>query len=83
MLKSGGQRCWTAMIYLSAVEEGGETHFPNCEFMVPPVEGMILIWNNLDRQGAPNEYSLHAARPVSRGVKYVVTKWFRERKWAP
>ncbi len=83
MLQSGGQRCWTAMIYLSSVGAGGETHFPQCQFMVPPVEGMILIWNNLDRDGAPNRYSLHAARPVESGTKYVVTKWFRERKWTP
>ncbi len=83
MLKSGGQRCWTAMIYLSSVDAGGETHFPHCEFMVPPCEGMILIWNNLDREGAPNPFSLHAAKPVERGTKYVVTKWFRERRWTP
>ena len=83
MMRSGGQRSWTAMIYLSPVEAGGETHFPRCEFMVPPREGMILIWNNMDRLGAPNPYSLHAARPVERGMKYVVTKWFRERKWTP
>ncbi|MDI1297304.1 MAG: 2OG-Fe(II) oxygenase [bacterium] len=83
MRKTGGQRCWTAMIYLSAVEAGGETHFPPCEFMVPPVEGLILIWNNLDRDGAPNPFSLHAAKPVESGTKYVVTKWFRERTWTP
>lgn len=82
MRASGGQRTWTAMIYLSPVEEGGETHFPSCEFMVPPVEGMILVWNNMGRDGAPNRYSLHAARPVVRGTKYVVTKWFREKPWA-
>lgn len=82
MLASGGQRCWTAMIYLSSVAAGGETHFPLCEFMVPPREGMILIWNNLDPDGAPNAQSLHAARPVESGSKYVVTKWFRERPWA-
>ena len=81
MRRTGGQRTWTAMIYLSPVEAGGETHFPNRGFMVPPVEGMILIWNNLNRDGAPNENSLHAARPVERGAKYVVTKWFRERPW--
>ena len=81
MMKTGGQRTWTAMIYLSPVGAGGETHFPHCEFMVPPVEGMILIWNNLDRDGSPNRFSLHAARPVESGVKYVVTKWFRERRW--
>ena len=42
MRGTGGQRTWTAMIYLSAVEAGGETHFPQCEFMVPPVEGCLL-----------------------------------------
>ncbi len=83
MLRTGGQRSWTAMIYLSTVEAGGETHFPRCEFMVPPREGMILLWNNLLPDGAPNSYSLHAARPVESGTKYVVTKWFRERVWAP
>ncbi len=83
MRKSGGQRCWTAMIYLNTVEEGGETHFLQSEFMVPPREGMILVWNNLDREGAPNRFSLHAARPVVAGTKYVVTKWFRERPWTP
>lgn len=83
MLRSGGQRCWTAMIYLSPVDAGGETHFPHCQFMVPPREGMLLMWNNLTRDGAPNENSLHAARPVESGTKYVVTKWFRERPWLP
>ena len=83
MLRTGGQRCWTAMIYLSDVEQGGETHFPMCEFMIPPKEGMILIWNNLTPDGAPNRASLHAARPVTAGTKYVVTKWFRERPWEP
>ena len=81
MMKTGGQRSWTAMIYLSSVAAGGETHFPHCEFMVPPVEGMILIWNNMKADGSPNPMSLHAARPVESGVKYVVTKWFRERRW--
>ncbi|AUW60355.1 2OG-Fe(II) oxygenase [Sphingobium sp. SCG-1] len=83
MLRSGGQRSWTAMIYLSDVAEGGETHFPMCEFMVPPKEGMILIWNNMDRNGAPEKASLHAAKPVISGTKYVVTKWYRERPWTP
>lgn len=71
------------MIYLNDVERGGETHFPYCEFKVPPKEGMVLIWNNLLSDGAPNDNSLHAALPVEAGMKYVVTKWFRERPWSP
>lgn len=81
MRAQGGQRCWTAMIYLNAVEEGGETHFPHLGFEVTPHEGMLLIWNNLDAEGAPTPYCMHAAKPVTAGTKYVLTKWFRERPW--
>ncbi|MBB6123317.1 prolyl hydroxylase family protein [Sphingobium subterraneum] len=83
MRAQGGQRCWTAMMYLSDVEEGGETQFAQCGFMIPPREGMILIWNNLRPDGSPNPDSLHAALPVVKGTKYVLTKWFRERPWTP
>jgi prolyl 4-hydroxylase len=43
---------------------------------------MLLIWNNALPDGAPNQNTLHAARPVIKGTKYVVTKWFRTRKWS-
>jgi len=81
MEPEGGQRCWTAMIYLSDVEAGGETWFPHASFSIPPVEGTILMWNNLLSTGAVNPDTLHAAKPVQSGVKYIVTKWFRERQW--
>lgn len=83
MRASGGQRVWTAMIYLNDVTEGGETNFPRLGFKVPPRKGMILMWNNMRRDGSPNPLSLHAALPVISGVKHVVTKWFRERPWMP
>lgn len=81
MRDSGGQRTWTAMLYLNDVEAGGETQFLHCGFMVPPRKGMALVWNNMKPDGAPNIFSLHAARPVLAGSKYVMTKWFRERPW--
>ena len=81
MKAQGGQRCWTAMLYLSDVPRGGETHFPYAGLLVPPREGTLLIWNNLSKDGAPNRDSLHAALPVREGTKYVLTKWFRERDW--
>lgn len=83
MRAQGGQRCWTAMVYLSDVEEGGETQFAHCGFMVPPREGTLLMWNNLHPDGAPNRDTLHAALPVVRGTKYVLTQWFREQPWLP
>jgi prolyl 4-hydroxylase len=81
MRDAGGQRCWTAMMYLNTVEEGGETQFPVGGFMVPPRAGTLLVWNNMQADGSPNGNTLHAACPVRRGTKYVLTKWYRERPW--
>jgi prolyl 4-hydroxylase len=77
----GGQRSWTAMIYLDEPAEGGETSFPNAGFLVQPRTGMLLAWNNMDADGKPNPRTLHESLPVKAGVKNVVTKWFRERFW--
>lgn len=81
--KSGGQRTWTAMMFLNAVEEGGQTLFPQVKVRIAPRKGNLLIWNNLDEAGAPNMKSLHQGMPVLAGVKYVITKWYRERPWTP
>lgn len=81
MRRSGGQRCWTAMAYLCDVEAGGETVFPRLDVLVPPRRGTLLIWNNMRADGAPNGETVHAARPVERGAKYVLTRWYRERPW--
>nr|WP_231634812.1 2OG-Fe(II) oxygenase [Novosphingobium sp. KN65.2] len=79
--RCGGQRSWTAMIYLNAVEEGGRTDFTHIGLSIPPEPGCLLLWNNALPDGTPNPLTMHAARPVIRGVKYVVTKWFRVRNW--
>lgn len=79
--RRGGQRSWTAMAYLNTVPEGGSTDFPRIGLSVPPVEGTLLIWNNMNRKGDPNGYTLHAGTPVVRGTKYIVTKWYRSKKW--
>ncbi|WP_232493818.1 prolyl hydroxylase family protein [Novosphingobium kaempferiae] len=77
----GGQRSWTAMIYLNAVDEGGITDFTRIALSIPPCAGTLLLWNNALPDGTPNPWTMHAARPVVRGTKYVVTKWFRARTW--
>lgn len=77
----GGQRTWTAMVYLSDVEEGGATWFPEAGFRVAPKRGRLLAWNNMAADGSPNPRTLHEGMPVVRGVKYIITKWFRERSW--
>jgi prolyl 4-hydroxylase len=81
MERSGGQRTWTAMVFLNTPEGGGQTVFEKADIKVTPRAGNLLIWNNLDGVGVPNPFSLHRAMPVTAGTKYVVTKWYRERPW--
>ena len=78
----GGQRSWTAMAWLNEVEEGGETRFSQLGIGFPPTAGSLLMWNNARPDGTPNPAVLHAGMPVVRGVKYVITKWFRVRRWS-
>lgn len=77
----GGQRTWTAMMFLNVPEAGGETFFPKAGVKVAPQRGNLLTWNNLDAIGEPNDLSLHQGMPVIAGVKYIITKWYRERPW--
>lgn len=77
----GGQRSWTAMVYLDAPAAGGATRFPHAGIAIPPTPGVLLTWNNLDRAGMPNRFSHHEGMMVTDGIKHVLTKWFREREW--
>lgn len=77
----GGQRSWTAMAYLNAVEAGGATFFVRAGLSIAPTPGVLLLWNNALPDGQPNEGTLHTGLPVERGTKYIITKWYRTRKW--
>jgi prolyl 4-hydroxylase len=80
-VRRGGQRSWTAMAYLNDVAQGGATLFPRIGISVQPRAGALLIWNNALPDGTPNADVEHAALPVERGIKYVITKWLRTRPW--
>lgn len=77
----GGQRSWTAMVYLNDVEAGGATLFTQLGIQIEPKRGALLVWNNALPDGRPNAATLHAGTPVERGVKYIITKWYRTREW--
>jgi prolyl 4-hydroxylase len=76
-----GQRTWTFMIYLNEVEAGGGTRFAIARKIVHPETGKLLAWNNRRPDGRPNPNTLHQGMKVRKGVKYVITKWYRERPW--
>lgn len=79
--QAGGQRTWTAMIYLNDVEDGGATWFPQAGLRVAPRQGLLLAWDNMQADGSPNPLTIHEGTEVVEGVKYIVTKWFREERW--
>lgn len=76
-----GQRTWTFMVYLNDVAAGGATRFKAIDKTIRPEQGKLVCWNNRDAQGGVNHATLHHALKVRAGLKYVVTKWYRERPW--
>ncbi len=76
-----GQRTWTAMVYLNDVEAGGGTRFKAIKKTFQPETGKLLCWNNRRADGSVNPSTLHHGMKVRRGVKYVITKWYREQPW--
>jgi len=76
-----GQRTWTFMAYLNEVEAGGATRFKAIGKTFQPETGKLLCWNNTRPDGSVNPNTLHHGMKVRRGLKYVITKWYREKPW--
>ena len=79
--RRGGQRTFTAMLYLNEPEEGGATDFPHLGTAFLPKRGLLLAWNNMGPDGLPNPATLHAGTPVGAGTKHIVTQWYRQDEW--
>ncbi len=76
-----GQRTWTFMIYVNETEAGGATRFKQIGKTFQPEAGKLLCWNNRRPDGSVNPDTLHHGMKVRKGVKYVITKWYREKEW--
>ncbi|HMN84360.1 MAG TPA: 2OG-Fe(II) oxygenase [Burkholderiaceae bacterium] len=79
ILKAGGQRVGTVVLYLNDVEAGGETVFPELELSVKPQRGTAVYFEYHNRSGGLDARCLHGGAPVVRGEKWIATKWLRER----
>lgn len=76
ILRRGGQRVATIVMYLNEPEAGGATTFPDVQFECAPVRGNAVFFNY--SRPDPSSRSLHAGAPVLRGEKWIATKWLRE-----
>jgi prolyl 4-hydroxylase len=77
-----GQRVATFLVYLNAGYEGGETDFPRAGFRFRGAAGDALMFANVDAAGHPERLSLHAGLPPTRGEKWVLSQWIRDRALA-
>ncbi len=77
----GGQRVTTALLYLNEDYEGGETHFLNPDIEFKGAPGDLLVFQNALADGSADKVSRHASRPVTSGVKWIASKWFRGKKY--
>lgn len=80
-LARGGQRVGTFVLYLTDVEAGGSTAFPNLGVQVFPKKGAVVYFSNIDETGQPCPQTHHGGSPVISGTKIIATYWQRERAY--
>lgn len=72
-----GEREKTILLYLMSPIKGGETHFRALNLYVRPIQGRLVIWDNLLPNGNSNYAMMHAGLPVKKGVKIILNTWSR------
>jgi len=79
VLRRGGQRVATLVMYLNTPLRGGATIFPDIALEVMPQRGNAVFFS-YDRPH-PDTRTLHGGAPVLDGEKWVATKWLHERRF--
>lgn len=79
ILKRGGQRVGTLVMYLGEPEKGGGTTFPDIHLEVAPKRGNAVFFSY--ERPDPSTRTLHGGAPVLAGEKWIATKWLRERRF--
>eukprot|EP01038_Epipyxis_sp_PR26KG_P005122 gene5122-7135_t len=72
-----GPRILTFFLYLSDVEEGGETAFPQLNIAVKPKKNRALLWPSVLNENLQEQdiRTTHEARAVIKGRKYAANAW--------
>lgn len=76
ILKRGGQRVGTVVMYLNDVPSGGGTSFPDLDLTVAPQRGNAVFFAYPVPHASTK--TLHGGSPVMDGEKWVATKWLRQ-----
>jgi len=72
-----GPRILTFFLYLSDVEEGGETYFNNLQLGITPKKGRALVWPSVSDHDPSfwDSRMYHEAKPVIQGRKLAANHW--------
>ncbi len=76
-----GQRVATFLIYLNDGFEGGETEFPRLDLRFKGGKGDAILFWNADADGEPDRMTLHAGLAPTRGRKWLLSQFLRDRPW--
>ncbi len=80
---SQNQRVLTALVWLNDDYQGGETTFVKAELTIRGRKGDCLIFRNASDDRSVDPLSEHAGLPVTRGTKFLASRWIRETRWVP
>lgn len=78
-VRAKGQRIRTCLVYLNEDLEGGETEFIEIGVKFRGAAGEALIFDNVRPDGAGDMRTLHAGLAPTRGEKWLLSQWIRDR----
>lgn len=78
-IQRGGQRLATFLVYLNEGYDGGETAFPRLDYAFKGKTGDALVFANVSPSGEPDPRTMHAGTPTTRGEKWLLSQWIRDR----
>jgi hypothetical protein len=74
-----GQRTVTIVTYLNEDFDGAETLFPIIKLKFRGGTGDAVVFSNVRPDGSPDPNTVHAGLPPTRGRKWVLSQWLRNR----
>ncbi len=80
-IQKQGQRVLTFLLCLNEDYEGGETDFPVLKRRFKGKKGTALFFWNVSPEGIIDKSTMHAGLPPTKGKKWLLSQWIRDRKW--
>lgn len=77
------QRRLTALVWLNHDYRGGETAFLRAGLKLKGKKGDAIVFRNALPDGSVDPMTEHAGLPVTKGTKYLYSRWIRTERWVP